>query len=366
MYSFLEGTRIVEIGHILLAPYATQFLGDFGADVIKVEALDGDYYRQLGLIADEGMSVQWMVANRNKRSLSVDLKTPEGREVLTELIRSADVVVHNMRAPAIKRLGFDYEAVQAINPRSVYCAAVGYGQDGPYADQPAFDDIIQAWSGLTTLNGMHRGRPSFVPLAIVDLMVGQMLAIAMLAGLNHQKQTGKGCYIEAPMFESAVSVILNQHLNGHSLIPSRGELGYARVMSAHREPAPTKDGYIVHGVYKYEQWQAFLKAVGREDVLASSLMTDQQSMAAGIAYLYQIVWTEIMPERTTAEWQTLLNGLGIPSAPAMQLEDLENDPHLQAVGMFQEYNHPNIGRMQRVRSPYTVQGVHSSEDRHPP
>lgn len=366
MFRLLDGVRVIEIGHILMAPYATQFLGDFGADVIKVEALEGDYYRALGLVRSPGMSAQWMATNRNKRSLSLDLKSAEGREALAALIRTADVVVHNMRPPAIERLGFGYEAVRAINPRAVYCAAIGFGQDGPYADLPAFDDIIQAWSGMAALNGVHQDRPVFVPLVLIDMVVGLMLGQAMLSGLTRQRATGQGCYIETPMFEAAVSMVLNQHLNGHAFVPPEAGLGYSRVMSPWRQPARTRDGYIVHGVYKFEQWQQFLTAVGRQDVVDGPLLADRDAMARNIGALYEVAAREILPERTTAEWRALLDELDIPSAPVMELADLEQDPHLQAVGLFEDYDHPTQGRVRQVRAPFTTRDVGTGADRPPP
>lgn len=366
MFKLLQDVRVVEIGHILMAPYATQFLGDFGADVIKVEALDGDLYRAIGLGRKRGMTAQWMSVNRNKRSLSVDLKSPEGRAAVLDLLRGADVVVHNMRPRAIERLGLGYEALRAINPRLVYCAAIGFGQDGPYADFPAFDDIIQAYSGLAAVNGVHQGAPAFVPLSIVDKIVGLMLGQAMLAGLHRQRQTGKGCYIETPMFEAAVTVVLNQHLHGHSFVPEAGGIGYPRVMSPHRRPAATKDGFIVHGVYKYQHWQAFLHATGRQDVLDGPLMADRHAMASSIAGLYEIAANEILPTRTTAEWRALFDELDIPCAPVLQMDELEQDPHLQAVALFQEYDHPTQGRLRHMRAPFVMRDVEQGADRPPP
>lgn len=366
MMKFLEGVKVVEIGHILMAPYATQFLGDFGADIVKIEAIEGDYYRNLGIGRRRGMTAQWMSVNRNKRSVSLDLKDPEARNTLDALLRDADIVVHNMRVKAIERLGLGYEAVRAVNPRIVYCAAIGFGQDGPYADYPAFDDIIQAYSGLAAVNGVGAGRPTFLPIAIVDKVVALMLGQAMLAGLHRQRATGEGCYIETPMFEAAVTVVLNQHLNGHTFVPPEAGLGYKRVMSPHRQPAPTSDGHIVHGVYKYEHWQRFLAAVDRQDVLDGPLMTDRHAMADNIAGLYEIAAKEILPTRPTAEWRALFDELDIPSAPVMTMEDLERDPHLAAVGLFEDYDHPSQGRLRRMRAPFTVRGVDSGADRHPP
>lgn len=366
MFRMLDGVRVVELGHILLAPYATQFLGDFGADVIKVEAPEGDYYRCLGVSRRAGMTAQWMAVNRNKRSIALDLKAAAGREVLLEMLGQADVVVHNMRVPAIERLGLGYEAVRAVNPRIVYCAAIGFGQGGPYADLPAFDDLIQARSGLAEANGRHAGAPAFVPMVAADKITGLVLGQAMLAGLFRQRATGEGCYIETPMFETMVSVMLSQHFSGAAFRPPEGGFGYARVMSPFRRPAPTRDGFIAHGVYKLDEWRRFLRAVGRDDVADGPMMSDPVTAQRHFPELYEIAATEILPQRTTAEWQELLDSLDIPNAPVMAMEDLPDDPHIRAVGLIEEYEHPQQGPMRQVRSPYTMCGVETAPDRPAP
>ncbi|MCR5860305.1 CaiB/BaiF CoA-transferase family protein [Mesorhizobium sp. J428] len=362
MFHLLDGVRVVELGHILLAPYATQFLGDFGADVIKVEAPEGDYYRRLGVSRAPGMTAQWMAVNRNKRSIALDLKSAEGRAVLLEMLAQADVVVHNMRVPAIERLGLGYENVRAVNPRIVYCAAIGFGQGGPYADLPAFDDLIQARSGLAEANGRNAGAPAFVPMVAADKITGLVLGQAITAGLFRQRATGEGCYIETPMFETMVSVMLSQHLSGASYRPPEGGFGYARVMSPFRKPARTRDGFIAHGVYKFDQWQRFLRAVGRDDVVDGPMMTDPVTAQRHFPELYEIAVAQILPQRTTAEWQALFDSLDIPNAPVVAMEDLPDDPHIRAVGLIEDYDHPQQGPMRRVRSPYTMRGVETGPD----
>lgn len=362
MFQMLDGVRVVELGHILLAPYATQFLGDFGADVIKVESLDGDYYRRLGVSRVPGMTAQWMAVNRNKRSIALNLKSPEGHTALLEMLSQADIVVHNMRVPAIERLGLGYDAVREVNPRIVYCAAIGFGQDGPYADLPAFDDLIQARSGLAEANGRNAGAPAFVPMVAADKITGLALGQAMLAGLFRQRTTGEGCYIETPMFETMVSVMLSQHFGGAAFRPPEGGFGYARVMSPFRKPAQTSDGFIAHGIYKFDQWQRFLRAVGRDDVADGPMMADALTSQQHFPQLYEIVVTQILPQRTTQEWQALFDALDIPNAPVMAMEDLPDDPHVRAVGLIEDYDHPQQGPMRRVRSPYTMRGVQTGPD----
>ena len=312
MYDFLSGLRVIEMGHIALGPLAGQMLADYGAEVVKVESLTGDIYRANGVARNHGMSAQWMACNRNKRSLALDLKAEEGRSVLRELLASANAFLHNMRPPAIKRLGFDYEVVQKINPSIVYCFSGGFGQDGPYRDYPAFDDIIQAYSGLAAVNGIHTGQPEFVPMVVCDTITGLNLGQALLAGLLRQQVQGKGACIEVPMYEVMVNALLNQHLNGHAYEPPIAGMGYARVMDPARRPCRTKDGYLVHGVYKLAHWKKFVVAVDRHDLLQSEMLRDAHSVAANIGTLYQITLTEIMPTRTNAQWMAVVRRARYP------------------------------------------------------
>ena len=366
MHDFLKGARIIELGHILMGPYAAQILGDLGADVIKIEPPEGDVYRSVGVSASPGMSAQWMNVNRNKRSVTLDLKTEPGRDAMTRLIEGADAFVHNMRPAAVDRLGFGPAAARALNPSLIYCFAAGFGSDGPYRDKPAFDDIIQGFSGLASVNAGSDGAPRLLPVSIADTVSGLILAQALLAGLYHKQASGEGAVIEAPMFEGLAGVVLNQHLAGRAYDPPRGGTGYARLTSPHRHPARTRDGYIIHGVYKAKHWRAFLNAVGREDVIDAGLLADDRALAANITRLYAIAAQEILPARTTAQWRALFDALDIPSAPVNTLETLMTDPHLQAVGLFQHYDHPSEGPMLELRSPFRVDGVPQADNRPPP
>jgi formyl-CoA transferase len=205
-----------------------------------------------------------------------------------------------------------------------------------------------------------------VPVAVCDIICGNMLAQTAMAGLIRARASGEGCYIETPMFEAAVTATLNQHLNGHAFRPAPAGLGYARVVSPHRKPVATKDGYIVHAIYNFRHWTAFLGAVGRRDVLDSPIMADRYAMAANVGELYRLAAEEILPTRTTQDWLDLLAELDIPAAPVLSLEELESDPHLSAVGLFRDYDHPSQGPARDMRAPYEARDVGSAEDRHPP
>ena len=366
MHNLLHGLRVIEVGHILNGPLAGQVLGDFGADVIKVEPLTGDVYRHAGARRNPGMGAAWQATNRNKRSIAVDLKTDRGKQILTKLLASADAMIHNLRVKAVKRLGFDYEAVKRIQPRIVYAYSVGYGQRGPYADLPAIDDLIQAQSGIAWLNKSSTGEPRLVPMVVADTMSAQMLGQSVLAGLLNQQKTGEGCCLEVPMYETVTSLMFSQHLQGQAYVPATTDFGYPRVMSEHRRPCKTKNGFVVHGIYQRAQWLKFFAAVGRHDVAASEMLIDDQSTAANIATLYGIVADEILPTRTSEQWLSFFSGLDLACAPVRDFQDLDNDPHLAAVGLFREFEHPTEGAMREMRFPVSVTGATQKRDSPPP
>jgi len=366
MYNFLQGMRVIEMGHILLGPHVGQTLGDMGADIVKIEAPEGDFYRTVGVKRKQGMSAQWLNCNRNKRSISIDLKSQEGRDVLTELVRGADVFIHNMRPRAVAKLGFDYESVKRLNSSIVYCYSSGFGEAGPYRDFPAFDDIIQARSGLASLNGVLDGQPKLTPIPITDLATSMNLTQAVLAGVYRKATTGQGCCVEVPMFESFVTLVMNQHLNGHAFQPPEDDVGYQRMLSPFRKPCATADGFIVHGVYTFAHWKKFLLEVGRQDVVDSDLLADADQLGSNIAKLYQIMAEEILPQRESAAWLQLLEELDIPCAPIVDIGDLEDDPHLKAIGTFRDYDHPSEGQLRDIRHPFMVRGIEEEADVPPP
>lgn len=366
MYDFLHGLRVIELGHIVNGPLAGQILGDFGADVIKVEPLTGDIYRHAGIGRNPAMSAQWQAVNRNKRTISIDLKTPVGKDLLGQLLTTADAMIHNMRVKAVNALGFSYEQVRAIKPDIVYAFSTGYGQDGPYRDYPAFDDLIQGYSGVAASNAGIDGSPKLVPLVLADTVTGQMLAQAVMAAIYSRRETSLGCCIEVPMFEMASSMVLSQHLHGHAFRPPEAGYGYPRVMSPNRGPCKTADSFIVHGVYQRKHWVNFLQAIDRQDLLDSPMLADDRSVAENIDRLYRIMATDILPTRSSQAWRELFDSLDIPNAPVLGFADLENDPHLRAVGLFEDYEHPSEGPMRGVRLPVKVTGVDRQTDRRPP
>jgi crotonobetainyl-CoA:carnitine CoA-transferase CaiB-like acyl-CoA transferase len=346
----LAGVRVLDLTSVVLGPLATQILGDFGADVIKVETPEGDLMRSNGVSLHPGMSSVFLAINRNKRSIALDLKAPGGAAVLRRLLAGADVLIHNMRVSAIDKLGFGYAAVAAIKPDIVYCAATGFGQDGPDRDKPAFDDVIQAACGLASVNSLGREAPGYVPSLIADKTTGMAAVNAVLAALYSRSRTGHGQYVEVPMFETMVAFLLAEHLGGLTFDPAPAAAGYARLLAGGRRPAPTLDGHIAMLPYTGAHWRAFFQAAGRADLAEKYGGGGRQARNANIAAMYRDM-TEATKLRTTAEWMSICAELDIPATPIVALDSLPDHPHLQAVGLFQAAEHPSEGAIRYVNPP---------------
>ena len=350
----LAGIRIIDITTIFLGPYATQMLGDAGADVIKIEAPPrGDSTRWLGQARHPGMGGPFLNLNRNKRSLALDLKQESARAVLARLIATADVLVHNMRAAAIERLGFDYKAVAGIRPDIVYCTAQGYGSAGPYRDRPAYDDALQVESGLAKLFEETAGRPLLAPTIMVDKMVGVMTAQAIALALFHRERTGEGQFVEVPMFETLTSFLMVEHIYEHAFDPPLGPAGYKRVTTAARKPYRTKDGYACILPYTDRQWAGFFDLAGQPELAQDPRFADYQTRNEHVETLYGLI-AEVAPERSTAEWLVRCSEAGIPAAPANEIGDLFDNEHLRAVGMFENHDHPSEGATVLAKPPVTM------------
>lgn len=344
----LQGIRVLDLTTVVLGPFATQLLGDYGAEVIKVESTEGDLMRANGVSRHPGMSSIFLAMNRNKRSLALDLKQEEGRRLFLELAAQVDVVVHNMRVAAIDRLGLGYEAVRAVNPQVVYCAATGFGQDGPHRDKPCFDDIVQAACGLASLVGSEHGKPDYVPALIADKTAGMALVNAVLAALLHRARGGQGQYVEVPMFETLVEFNLAEHMGGMAFEPPMGAAGYSRIVHGGRRPLPTADGFVAVLPYSPAHWLQLLRAIGREDVIRQHDFSDRHKLNAVVRHLYAVLHDE-GPRRTTQDWMDLCERLDLPATPVYALDDLPQHPHLQAVNLFQLMEHPSEGTLRYLR-----------------
>jgi crotonobetainyl-CoA:carnitine CoA-transferase CaiB-like acyl-CoA transferase len=362
----LHGIRIIDITTVLLGPYATQMLGDMGADIIKVEAPPtGDIARNMGTVKNVDMGGIFLNANRNKRSLALDLKRDEAKDILRRLIPTADVLVHNMRPAAIAKLGFDYDAVRAIKPDIVYVGAYGFGQDGPYRAKPAYDDAIQAASGLASLFKRQDGASRYVPATIADKVVGLTLSQAIAVALLHKERTGEGQFVEVPMLETMVSFNLAEHLNGAAYKPAIGTMGYQRVTTASRRPFPTKDGHVCILPYSDRHWRSFFTGVGRPELMDDPRFENYRARVGSVDDLYGFI-ASVTPQKTTKTWLALCDEWQIPAMPIVDIDDLMEDEHLKAVGMFETHLHPTEGETILVRPPVKFSKSPSSIRRHAP
>lgn len=365
MFQLLKGVRIVDATTVVLGPYATRLLGDLGADVIKIEPPEGDVFRAVRPGRSDRMGAGFLNCNRNKRSVVLDLKRPEGRAALLELVRDADVVVHNMRPRSAAKLGLGYEQLRACNDRLVYCYAPGFGQGGRHAGLPAYDDIIQAMSGLAMLNADGNGEPRFLPTIVCDKVGGLHLALAVLAGVTHRLSSGRGCRIEVPMFESMVSFLMAEQLAGETFVPALGKTGYERLLSPYRKPFRTRDGYVTILPYTTSHWRSFLRMVGRAELAEEAWVKDPAARSARVNELYKVI-AEVTPQRTTEEWISALEQVDVPCARLASVADLLQDAHLRDVDFFAEADHPTQGRIRFSRAPFRVDGVGSEPDRPAP
>lgn len=338
----LDGVRIIDMSTVLMGPYATQILGDYGADVVKVEPPSGDVMRMAGPMRSAGMGALFLAVNRNKRSLVLDVKKPAGRAVLVRLCETADVFVHNVRPAAMRRLDLGEEILLRRNPRLVYVSLVGYGERGPYAGRPAYDDLIQGATGVASLFA-DSGEPRYVPLTIADRIVGLNAAHAIMAALIARDRAGQGQSIELPMFETMAQFVLADHIGGRGFEPPLGPPGYSRLLAHDRRPYRTSDGYVCVLVYNDKQWQSLFQAIGRiEEFRADARLSDHATRAQHYPYVYGVL-AEILKTRPTAAWLELLRANDIPCTPLNDLDALIDDPHLDAVGCFARIDHPSEG-----------------------
>lgn len=350
----LQGLRVTDMTSVIFGPYATQVLADLGADVIKIEqAGGGDSIRVIGLPPHTpGMSPVHLRLNRGKRSVDWDLKSEDGRAAMRRLIESSDVFVHNVRGEAVERLGYGYEAVRAIRPDIVYVHCTGFDQRGPHADLQAYDDIIQAATGIASLLPKvdGNGRPRFLPMTVADKVSGLHAVYAVLAAIVHKLRTGEGQFVEVPMYESVASFHLLEHLCNATFVPPTGPALYARQIDPARQPVPTRDGWIAVAPYLDDRWVRFFQAVDRADVLQEPRFADPLRRRANMGQMYEVM-AAITPSKTTDEWLQLLSEINVPAMRVNEVEDLLEDPQLKAAGLLQQRTHPTEGDYIEVAPP---------------
>jgi len=363
----LHGVRVLDLTEFIFGPYATQVLGDLGADVIKVENPGGDRQRHGSKHAtNEDMGATFMSMNRNKRSLTLDLKTDEAREKLRALIPTANVFIHNVRSDAMARLGFGYEEVAKINPHIVYVHCVGYGSDGPYAGRQAFDDLVQAASGTSDLLPRVDGNEDMrlLPSFIADKVSSMHALWATLAALYHQKATGEGQFVEVPMFESFTSFMMIEHLYGHTFEPPVSKLGHTPALANDRRPLKCKDGHICIQPVSRAASAKFMELGGIPNAYESErFLSAPKGSRVGVYYAMQ---RDAAMAHTVEEWMKLGDEHRIPIMRANTLEEVMVDPHLNAVDFFELREHPTEGTWRAMKPPVKFSKTPASIRRDPP
>ena len=334
----LAGIKVVDLTAMVFGPYATQTMADLGADVVKVEAPAGDPMRYISPGPAPDLSGVFCNINRGKKSVVLDLRDPAHAEALRGLIAEADVFIHSMRGKAIARLGFDYAAVRAIRPDIVYTNCYGYSRRGPDADKPAYDDTIQAECGIPHVQRLMTGEPGFAATIMADKIAGLHALYATLAALFHRERTGEGQEVEIGMFEAMASFMLVEHANGMIFDPPLTSAHYHRAVSPNRKPYATKDGHVAALIYNDKHWHAFVGAV--QPAWASEDYATLASRAQHVDTIYGLLG-ETFATRTTDEWMALLEELQIPCARVKTTDELFTDPHLEAVGFFEQVESPH-------------------------
>lgn len=330
----LRGVKVVDLTSVLMGPYCTQILGDLGADIVKVESPDGDTTRRLPGGKSDGMSGMFINLNRNKRGMVLNLKDPRGREVLLKLLSTADVFIHSMRSQAISRLGLDYDATKAVNPSIVYANLYGYGRRGARANGGAYDDTIQAISGMATLQEQVTGKPAYVPTVIADKVTGLTGAYSVLAALFERQRSGEGQEVEIGMYETMVTFLMSEHIGGHLFDPPIGPPLYERAVSSFRRPYSTSDGAVAVNIYTDRHFRTFAQLVGDEAWADDPRFAKLSERWANLEEFSQQV-EDHMSKKPSAYWMDAFEKAGLPYAPVQSLEELHKDPHLQEVGFFQ-------------------------------
>jgi crotonobetainyl-CoA:carnitine CoA-transferase CaiB-like acyl-CoA transferase len=349
----LTGIRVIDLTTVVFGPYATQTLADLGADVIKVEPPEGDTFRYAGKpAATKGMGPGHMTLNRGKRSVVLDLKDEADRETMRAMLTTADIFIHNIRAKAIEKLGFSYEAVKTMKPDIIYVHCVGFGSGGPYADLQAYDDVIQAASGAASLASRVDGdpRPRYVPSLIADKIAGLHGAYATMAAVIHRLRTGEGQRVEVPMFEAFTHFMLKEHLYGATFDPPVGGVGYPRQLDPNRQPFPTADGYISIVPYTDESLRVLFQVLERPDILQEERYATPSGRWGRISEVYGII-AELTPSRTTDDWMARCAAARLPAMAVRDLADMLDDPHLRATGFFTRRTHPTEGEFWEMAPP---------------
>jgi len=361
----LKDLKIIELTSVVLGPWAAQILADMGAEVIKVEAPFGDSNRQLGASRNPNMAALYLSNNRNKRSLVLDLKQASARDALLAIIKDSDVFLHNNRPQVMTKLKLEYSDIKSVNENIIYCGTYGYSKDGPYGEKGALDDSIQAASGIAALNELVLGEPRYLPTVVADKTTAITVVYSILAALFHRERTGHGQAVEVPMFETMVSFVMAEHIWGEVFEPPLGKAGYTRLMSHHRKPYKTKDGYIAVLPYMNNHWKTFCEKAGRQDLIDDDRFKNLSSRVENIDDTYAETG-KILSTKTTQEWLDIFADTKVPVIVVNSLDDLFTDPHLEAVGFWQEFDHPTEGKLKMPGFPAKFSETPATIRKHAP
>lgn len=330
----LADLKVIDLSSVVFGPYCAQWFADLGADVIKLEAPEGDSTRQTGPGYEPGMAALFLGCNRGKRGLVLDLKTADGQAALDRLLETADILLHSIRPQKLASLGLEPAALLARHPRLVFAGLHGFGETGPYGGRPAYDDVIQGMSGIADLMAQATGTPRYMPTIIADKVSGLTAGIAILAAIIRRQATGKGGYVEIPMFESVVAFNFVEHFYGHHFDPPLGPLGYPRVMAPWRKPLETADGHLCMMAYTDAHWRGFFTVAGTPEHIADPRFASIATRTTHIDAIYALA-AGLVATRPTADWLSALETAQVPCAPVFPLASLETDPHLVATGFFE-------------------------------
>jgi crotonobetainyl-CoA:carnitine CoA-transferase CaiB-like acyl-CoA transferase len=363
----LAGVRVIELGSVIMAPYAAQQLGDLGADVIKVESPEGDMTRAYHPQRHPGMGAFALNLNRNKRSVAIDLKAPHGRDALLALLRDADVLITNIRPQALERLHLSYEDVAQHNPDLIYASAQGFRADSSWGTHAAYDDIIQGVTGLVSLNQQVTGKPYFLPTVLVDKVCGLQIAQSVLAALHHRDRGGSGQHIEVPMADTMLAFNLVEHLFGATFEDAEqpGTFGYGRILTPHRTAQRTADGWMCILPATDRHWTEFFTFTGRPELIDDPRYRTVVDRAKHVGELYELAG-ELTLTHTNAEWQQFCDAVSIPAGPILDLDAATATDYARSGGLLVEAEHPTEGAYRVIGQPVRYSATPPPAVRHCP
>ena len=348
----LSGVTVLDFTRILAGPFCTMLLGDLGAEVLKIEPPKGDDSRYWGPPFVEGESAYFLAVNRNKKSLTLDLKTPEALEIVLRLVDRADVVIENFRPGTMDRLGLGYEALRTRNPRLVYCSISGYGQSGPLRERPGYDAVMQGEGGWMGLTGEPRGMPMKVGASLADIFTGMMAGEGILATLYRREKTGEGGFIDVALFDSVISTLCYQAQGFLMTGETPQRLGNRHSSLTPYETFATADGHVIVGVGNDSLWKRFVRAV-EEPALDDRRYENNKSRVANYAELKANL-DPLFASRSTREWVDLLEAAGIPVGRVRDVREIFSNPQIEPREMRIEVDHPKLGKLPLTGNPVKI------------